>query len=192
MIFWLWWLEPSAKPLHFSPIWPFNRSCRRGLALLEHLEECKHHSWLGWSQGLDPIWGKVNYSSLFGLVGGMYGQFISMECGKLCYCRKYSIWQGNANMNGSSQFIKAKGLFTNTCKGGLMKKFRAPFWPAKNFRDPHFSPRKIGVNPTENEIDSICRGKITIIFSWPLFRPPKFKAPPPLHQPPPPPLTSVC
>ena len=36
-------------------------------------EERKDQTWSGWSQDPDPTWGKVNYSSSIGLVGGMCG-----------------------------------------------------------------------------------------------------------------------
>ena len=41
---------------------------------------------------------------------------------------------------------------------------------------PFYSPRKIGINPTENHVDSIFRGEIkTNFFQDPhLFRPQKF------------------
>ena len=81
-------------------------------------------------------------------------------------------------------------------RGGLMQKnfraknFQGPLLDLTIFRGPPFLPRKIGVNPTENHIDSLFRGKISVFFfQGALFRPPKFSGPPFLHQTP---LTSVC
>ena len=69
------------------------------------------------------------------------------------------------------------------------KNFQGPFWASKFFWAP-FLARKIGINPTENHIDSLFRGKISVcFFRVPLFRPPKFSGLPFLYQAP---LTSVC
>ena len=62
-------------------------------------------------------------------------------------------------------------------KISVQKIFRVPFWTSKFFGPP-FLARKIGVNPTENHIDSFLRGKIRVFFRAPLFKPPKFSAPP--------------
>ena len=69
-------------------------------------------------------------------------------------------------------FQTNKGPFTNTCKGGPdAKKFKRkkfsgppPLLDLTIFRGPPFLPRKIGVNPTENHIDSLFRGKISVFF----------------------------
>ena len=72
-------LNQCAKPFHFSPVDPLTGAHWEGLALQEHLEECKHRTWSGWSQGPDPTWGRADYSSSIWLVGGMYGQFTNFQ-----------------------------------------------------------------------------------------------------------------
>ena len=81
--------------------------------------------------------------------------------------------------------LSRKGPFTNTCQGGLMqnnfraKNFQGPPFGPQNFSGPPFLARKIGVNPTENHIDSFFRGKISVFFfQGPPFQTSKiFRAP---------------
>ena len=49
------------------------------------------------------------------------------------------------------------------------KNFQGPLLGLTIFRGSPFLPRKIGVNPTENHIDSLFRGKISFFFSGPSF-----------------------
>ena len=72
------------------------------------------------------------------------------------------------------------------CKKILARKiFRAPLLDLTIFRGPPFLPRKIGVNPTENHIDSLFRGKISwFFFQGPPFQTSKIFRAPFLHQPP--------
>ena len=62
-----------------SPVDPLTGAHWEGLAVKEHLEECKHRRWSGWSQGPDPPRGEKNYLSSIGLVGGMYGWFTNSK-----------------------------------------------------------------------------------------------------------------
>ena len=70
------------------------------------------------------------------------------------------------------------------------KNFQGPPFGPQNFSGPPFLTRKIGVNPIENHIDSLFRGKISVFFSGPPFPGSKiFRVPPFCIRPP---LTSVC
>ena len=96
----------------------------------------------------------------------------------------------------SMNFHENKGPFTNTCKGGpdakkiSVKNFQGPpLWASKFFGAP-FLTRKIGVNPIENHIDSLFRGKISVFFfRAPLFGLKNFQGTLFASGPP---LTSVC
>ena len=91
-------------------------------------------------------------------------------CATLCFYRSVFVL-----VKIFTGWFHHKGPFTNTCKGGMMqkkkkistkkKKFQGPLFDCKFFSlPPPFSPRKICINPTENRIGSIFRGKISMIF----------------------------
>ena len=67
-----------------SPVDTLSGAHWKVLVLQEHLEECNfastvHGQAAGWSQGPDPTWGEVNYSSSIGLVGWTYGRFTNSQ-----------------------------------------------------------------------------------------------------------------
>ena len=122
----------------------------------------------------------VSFFGMYSLSWNYANQSPKVRC-----CDIYNVYKTIAMNSKRERYICFILPSTNTySKGALMQ---------QNFQRKEnqglFFARKIGVNPTKKQIDSIFRSKISLFFSWPNFSGVQnFKSTFLHHHP----LTSVC